>query len=84
MPQLDGKVIRERAAALRQLGKTRQSRLFDHAIGSRDQMLIESGNAGHGRNFAKMHLAGDYVPAGTLVDVKVMANQADLLVVERC
>jgi lipopolysaccharide biosynthesis regulator YciM len=59
-------------------------RLLDHAVGSHDQMLVEAGNNGHGRNFAKMQLQGDYVTSGTLVDVTVKARQGDNLLVERC
>ncbi|MDA7792442.1 tRNA (N(6)-L-threonylcarbamoyladenosine(37)-C(2))-methylthiotransferase MtaB [bacterium] len=84
MPQLDTKTIRDRAADLRQHGQTRLNRSLENAVGSRDQMLIESGNTGHGRTFSKMRLAGDYVPAGALVDVRVTAKQDELLVVERC
>ena len=84
MPQLDGSIIRQRAAALRQHGQARLHRLLDHAVGSRDQMLVEAGNNGHGRNFAKMQLQGDYVASGTVVDVTVKARQGDSLLVERC
>ena len=84
MPQLDGGLIRERAAALRDCGRTRQSVFFTNAVGSRDQMLVETGNMGHGRNYSRMQLSGDYVAAGNLVDVTVKESQNDLLVVKRC
>ena len=84
MPQLDGGLIRERAAALRDCGRTRQSVFFANAVGSRDQMLVETGNMGHGRNYSRMQLSGDYVAAGSLVDVTVKESQNDLLVVQRC
>lgn len=84
MPQLDGGLIRERAAALRDFGRTRQSVFFANAVGSRDQMLVETGNMGHGRNYSRMQLSGDYVAAGSLVDVTVKESQNDLLVVQRC
>ena len=84
MPQLDGGLIRERAAALRDCGKARQSVFFANAVGSRDQMLVETGNMGYGRNYSRMQLSGDYVAAGSLVDVTVKEPQNDLLVVQRC
>ena len=84
MPQLDGGLIRERAAALRDCGRARQSVFFANAVGSRDQMLVETGNMGHGRNYSRMQLSGDYVAAGSLVDVTVKESQNDLLVVQRC
>ena len=84
MPQLDGGLIRERAASLRDCGRTRQSVFFANAVGSFDQMLVETGNMGHGRNYSRMQLSGDYVAAGSLVDVTVKESQNDLLVVQRC
>ncbi len=84
MPQLDGGLIRERASALRDCGRTRQSVFFRNAVGSRDQMLVETGNMGHGRNYSRMQLCGDYVAAGSLVDVTVKESRNDLLVVKRC
>ncbi len=84
MPQLDGGLIRKRAAALRDWGRARQSVFFANAVGSRDQMLVETGNMGHGRNYSRMQLSGDYVAAGSLVDVTVKESQNDLLVVQRC
>ena len=84
MPQLDGGLIRERAAALRDCGRTRQSVFFTNAVGSRDQMLVETGNMGHGRNYSRMQLSGDYVATGSLVDVTVKESQNDLLIVKRC
>ena len=84
MPQLDGGLIRERAAALRDCGRARQSVFFANAVGSRDQMLVETSNMGHGRNYSRMQLSGDYVAAGSLVDVTVKESQNDLLVVQRC
>ena len=84
MPQLDRSIIRERAAALRDCGRNRQSIFFSNAVGSRDQMLVETGNMGHGRNYSRMQLSGDYVAAGSLVDVTVKEPQNDRLVVQRC
>ena len=81
---VDGGLIRERAAALRDCGRNRQSVFFKNAVGSRDQMLVETGNMGHGRNYSRMQLSGDYVAAGSLVDVTVKESQNDLLVVQRC
>ena len=83
MPQLDGNLIRERAAELRHCGRARQSIFFENLVGSHDQMLVETGNIGHGRNYSRMKLSGDYVAAGSLVDVTITEMQNDLLVVQR-
>ena len=53
------------------------------ALGSQDQMLVEAGNSGHGRNYAKMQLQGDFLDPGTLVNVRVSGRDGDTLLVER-
>ena len=44
-------------------------------------MLVESGNTGHGRNYAKMKLEGDFIEPGTLVDVTVTGHEGTVLTV---
>ena len=53
---------------------------LDSAIGKRDQLLVEVGNRGHGRNFAKIRLEGDFIPSGQLVDVELIGRDGDSLV----
>ena len=83
MPQLDGGLVKARAEALRLDGEQRLTAFLDNAAGSRDQILVESGNGGHGRNFAKMRLHGDMVEPGTLLDVTVLGRDGDTLNVAR-
>jgi tRNA A37 methylthiotransferase MiaB len=68
---------------LRALGTKRLSHLLDNSIGSFDQLLAESGNKGHGRNFSKIRLEGEYVPAGSLVNVKITGRDGNDLIAER-
>ena len=83
MRQLDGGIIRRRAQALRSEGTGRLTRFLDNALGSQDQMLVEAGNSGHGRNYAKMQLQGDFLDPGALVNVRVSGRVGDTLLVER-
>ena len=83
MPQLDGGLIRQRADALRAHGGRRLQGFLDNAAGSHDQLLVESGNAGHGRNFAKMRLEGDMASPGELLDVTVRERDGQHLRVVR-
>ena len=83
MPQLDGKLIRQRANALRAHGGQRLDRFLDNAAGSHDQILVESGNTGHGRNFARMRLEGEMASPGELLDVKVLERDGQHLKVVR-
>jgi threonylcarbamoyladenosine tRNA methylthiotransferase MtaB len=83
MPPLDGKLIRKRANALRAHGGQRLDRFLDNAAGSHDQILVESGNTGHGRNFARMRLEGEMASPGELLDVKVLERDGQHLKVVR-
>ena len=83
MPQLDGRLVRQRADALRARGGQRLEGVFDNVVGSHEQLLVESGNAGHGRNFAKMRLAGDMASPGELLDVRVLERDGQHLKVVR-
>jgi hypothetical protein len=51
--------------------------------GSHDQLLVESGNVGHGRNFAKMRLQGEMASPGELLDVMVLERDGQHLKVVR-
>ena len=80
MPQTPALVIKQRAAELRALGAARLGSFLESTIGKRDQLLVEAGNRGHGRNFAKIRLAGDFIPSGQLVDVELIGRDGDSLV----
>ena len=79
MPQLDGAVIKQRAADLRQLGISQLHQHLDKLVGSTDSLLVESGNVGHGKNFAKIRLDQPFVPASSIVEVKIYQRDQDLL-----
>ena len=72
MPQLPPEIIKVRAQALRLLGEQRLKKFLDAAIGNRDQLLVEMGNRGHGRNFTKIRLDGEIFSSGQLVDVDIV------------
>ena len=83
MRQIDGDTIRRRARELREDGTIRMQQFLDNAVGSLDQMLVEGGNSGHGRNYAKMRLQGDFIDRGALLDVKSNGRGDDILSVGR-
>lgn len=80
MPQLAPLIIKERASELRQLGAARLGAFLDAAIGQQDELLVEAGNRGHGRNFAKIRLDGGFVPSGQIVDVELTGRDGDSLI----
>jgi threonylcarbamoyladenosine tRNA methylthiotransferase MtaB len=80
MPQLAPLMIKERASELRQLGAARLGAFLDAAIGQQDELLVEAGNRGHGRSFAKIRLDGGFVPSGQIVDVELTGRDGDSLI----
>ena len=80
MPQLAPEIIKERSRALRLIGARRLEGFLDTAVGTKDQLLVEIGNRGYGRNFAKIRLDGEICPSGRLVDVDIVKRDGDSLV----
>ena len=80
MPQLAPLMIKERASELRQLGAARLGAFLDAAIGQQDELLVEAGNRGHGRNFTKIRLDDGFVPSGQIVDVELTGRDGDSLI----
>ena len=68
-------LFRSRQLAIKQL-----DRFLDQSIGASDELLVESGNRGHGRHFSKIRLDGDYVPAGKVVSVEIVGREGDRLI----
>ena len=79
MPRLDGVVMRLRAADLRQLGSSQLHQHLDKLVVSTDSLLVESGNVGYDKNFAKIRLDQPFVPASSIVEVKIYQRDQDLL-----
>jgi len=83
MPQLDGPVVKARADSLRQRGAARMATFLENSVGSRDQILVESGNKGHGRSYARIRVDGDMITPGSLVDVTVTGHDGQMLTAVR-
>ena len=80
MSQLSPEIIKSRARVLRQFGEKRLREFLDASVGNTDQLLVETGNRGHGRNFTKIRLDGVVHPSGQLIDVDIVRREGDRLV----
>lgn len=70
MPQVNGEIIKERAAALRQLGNLQLSRfLYKHPRGI-VPVVVENGHIGRTPYFAEVEISVE-VPIGSLVSVSI-------------
>ena len=82
MPQLDGNIIKQRAADVRALGSRLLSQTLDQMIGTDDEILLEKGNQGHLRNFTKARLIGDELgESGSIMAVTITGREGDTLTV---
>ena len=85
MPQVDGTLIRQRAASLRERAARHQQAFLDSRIGHDDEVLMETGGIGHSRQFARVRIEGPHsqAPAGTVCPVRITAREGDVLIAEK-
>lgn len=82
MPQIEGGLIKQRSRELRALGTKILHEMLDGLIGGQDEILMEKGNHGHLRNFAKAKIDGtDYYESGAILPVKIIRREEDTLIV---
>ena len=72
MPPLDGGLIKQRAARLRQAGDEALKRYLQTCMGQTIEVLVEQGKTGHTCHFAPVELTST-PPAGVLVNAVVIA-----------
>ena len=80
MSQVAPEIIKARSRALRLLGAQRLKEFLDSKVGTKDQLLVEMDNRGHGRNFTKIRLDGEICPSGRLVNVDIVQRDGNSLV----
>ena len=72
MPPLDGGLIKQRAARLRQAGDEALKRYLQTCMGQAIEVLVEQGRTGHTHHFAPVELTSA-LPVGVLVNAVVIA-----------
>ena len=72
MPQVDRRVIKERAARLREQASTHRRRWLDGMVGTLQPVLVENGARGHTDHFAPIAVAD--APRGAQGRVKVVSS----------
>jgi len=72
MPQVNGAIIKQRAAQLRQLGEQQLHKFYHSRIGKMEQVLIESRNKGYTQHFAPVSFDNDTsLVCGQIVMAKI-------------
>jgi threonylcarbamoyladenosine tRNA methylthiotransferase MtaB len=78
MPQLPRKVVKARAARLREAAAERRTSWLESLVATRQTVLIESDGKGHADNFAPVSV--DTGKRGQILDVRVASRAGDNLV----
>jgi threonylcarbamoyladenosine tRNA methylthiotransferase MtaB len=82
MPQLDGRIVAERAARLRAVGEAATARFLAGRIGAEAALLVEREGEGHTEHFAPARLASGSALPGEVVRVRITGADAKGLVAE--
>ncbi len=75
MPQVNGAVVKERAARLREAGGAAEARFYESEIGRVRDVLVESAEAGRTAQYAAVRLAREAEP-GCIVPVELTGHGA--------
>ncbi len=81
MPQVDGRVRKERAALLRAAGEKQLQQFMQGKVGDVMQVLVEQQGRGHSEQFADVRVPDD-LRVGEIYTMKALAVQGDALVGE--
>ncbi len=83
MPQIQKKVIKERATRLREAGQKNLEKTLARFIGSEARILLESETQGHSEHFLKVQLTTPHLPGSLvnarLVKVKELSLEAEVI-----
>lgn len=78
MPQVDGRLIKTRAAALRAAGDRRVALHLEGQMGKAHKVLIENPRMGRTEQFTEVHFTTDQ-PEGAIVDTVISGRDGDHL-----
>jgi threonylcarbamoyladenosine tRNA methylthiotransferase MtaB len=84
MPQVNGKIIKERAKILRESGAKELEKFLQTQIGKKLSVIIEKDGIGKSGNFLDVKIAGEgsQLKSGDIVDVTVLSAEKDCVVGE--
>jgi threonylcarbamoyladenosine tRNA methylthiotransferase MtaB len=82
MPQVDRRLVKARAAALRARGAAALAARLSSLVGTEQTLLVEKDGTGRTPCFAIAHFAGDAAPA-SFVRMRIAAATANHLIAER-
>lgn len=81
LPQLDRRLIKDRAKALRILGETQRSAFLQSKIGGSAEVLVEKNGMGHSEHYLPVFFDGLHHP-GKIVSLRIIGMDGDHLIGE--
>lgn len=81
MPQIDGKIIKQRAKILREVGNLELQKFLDQQIGKKFTVMVENDNLAKAENFLDVKIDHDLkLNSGEIVEVEAIARSGNKLV----
>ena len=80
MPQLERRLIRERAARLREAGDAAVRRFLDGQVDTQQEILVEKADSGRSAHYATVRLAG--ASPGTVLSARAIGHDGQMLIAE--
>ncbi len=79
MPQINGKVIKERAKILREVGANELAKFLQTQVGKKLRVIIEKDGIGKSENFLDVKIIGEasQLKSGDILDVLIFAVEKD-------
>lgn len=72
MPQVNGKIIKERAKLLREAGENELQKFLEKQIGKIFKVLVEKDEIGRCENFLQVKIADKNLVAGEIIEVEIL------------
>jgi threonylcarbamoyladenosine tRNA methylthiotransferase MtaB len=83
MPQVNGKIIKERARMLREAGAKELQKFLANQVGKNCSVIIEKDGVGKSENFLEVRLEGDgakKIKSGEIINVKISDSDQSFLI----
>jgi len=80
MPQVDGRVVKERAKILRQTSQQQLRQFLEQQVGKVMRVITQKGNIAKTENFLDVKITGDMVDSSQIIDVKITDIDGDCLI----
>jgi threonylcarbamoyladenosine tRNA methylthiotransferase MtaB len=79
MPQVNGKIIKERARLLREAGQNQLQNFLKKQIGKNLKVIVEKNGVGKSENFFDVKISKEFKP-GEIIEIKALRTEENFLI----